>query len=82
MLDELEGNGWIHVEPPKRTDEQSVVARYKGNPIKAGFTIDEDSGDDEVYMKFRSGKYDIELKLDLGIGRGQVRVEGADGYEN
>lgn len=81
MVSELAGRGWVAVSPPERGDPQSVVARYDGEPIKAGFTMEKEADDGESYFKFRSGKYDVELKIDFEIGRGQVRVVEADGYD-
>lgn len=81
MLSELVGKGWILVDPPLKRDEESVVARYNGEPIKAGFTIEESEEDGEFYSKFRSGRYDLEVKVDFEIGRGRVRVTKADGYD-
>lgn len=81
MLSELVNKGWVLVEPPYAADEQSVVARYDGEPIRAGFTIEEEERDGESYFRFRSGKYDLELKVDFDVGRAQARVEEAEGYE-
>ena len=82
MLQQLEGRGWVQASPPLDVDENSVIARHKGRPIKAGFTMEEREGDGEMYCKFRSGKYDVELKLDLAVGQGQLRVEEASGYDS
>lgn len=81
MLKDLAGRGWIVVDPPLDRDEQSVVARYQGHPIRAGFTMEENGGDEQVYAKFRSGKYNLELKVDFLAGHGQLRVQEADGYD-
>lgn len=81
MLKELAGSGWVLVDPPLDRDPSSVIARYKGEPIKAGFTMEEDEAEDELYFKFRSGRYDMELKVDFNVGHGQLRVNEADGYE-
>jgi len=83
MLSELSGNGWTVIEPPAPTDEASVVGRYDGEPIKAGVRIETVTDtDSEMHYKYRSGKYDLDVKIDFDIGRGQVRVERADGYED
>lgn len=81
MLSKLAGDGWKMVEPPHEQDEQSVIARYNGEPIKAGFMMEEEDNDGEFYSKFRSGQYDLEIKVDFDVGRGMVRVEKAEGYE-
>ena len=82
MLSEIAGQGWKMVEPPLDRDEPSVVARYNGKPVKAGFLIDRlNDSDEEMHVKYRSGRYDLELKIDFTIGRGQVKVEEAPGYE-
>lgn len=82
MLGELVGRGWVVVNPPLPDDSESTVARLNGHPIKSGFLLDriEDTAD-MIHMKYRSGKYDLEVKVDFDIGRGQVRVEQAEGYE-
>jgi len=83
MLSELEGSGWTVVEPPEPMDEESVVARFDGDPIKAGFLMEVVEDDaDTMHTKYRSGQYDLEVKIDFEIGRGQVRVMEAEGYEN
>lgn len=83
MLSELVDRGWVMVDPPETTDAPSAVARHNGDQIKAGFKIDtiEDS-ESEMHTVYRSGKYDLEVKIDFDIGRGQVRVMEADGYED
>lgn len=83
MLSELEGRGWMMVEPPLPSDGESVVARYQDEPVKAGFLIDriEDS-ESGAHFKYRSGQYDLEVRIDFEIGRGQVKVTEADGYED
>lgn len=81
MLSELAGKGWLLVEPPLERDPPSVVGRYNGEPLKAGFTIEESEEDNEFYSKFRSGRYDLEVKVDFDVGRGQVRVTEAPGYD-
>lgn len=82
MLSELVGDGWTRVDPPEASDEDSVVARYKGEPVKAGFLMErvKDSGE-EIHFQYRSGQYDLDLKIDFDIGQGQVRVEEAEGYD-
>ena len=84
-LSELEGRGWTDVQPPELHDGQSVIARFRGEPIKAGFKVEtlEDNGS-VIHEKFRTGCYDLEVKLFQGANRisGQVRVEGADGYKD
>lgn len=70
------------VEPPQEHDGESVIARYKGNPIRAGFLIDmlEDT-QDSIHALYRSGRYDLEVRVDFDIGRGQVKVTRAEGYD-
>jgi hypothetical protein len=81
-LETLEGEGWTMVEPPEPNDEGSVVARYDGEPVRAGFMVDtvEDS-EDTMHRAYRSGRYDLEVKIDFEIGRGQVKVTRAEGYD-
>lgn len=81
-LRELEGRGWMMVEPPEPSDGENVVARHKGEPIKAGLRIEviEDTAD-TIHTMYRTGQYDLEVRVDFDIGRGQVRVTKADGYE-
>jgi hypothetical protein len=83
MLSNLEGRGWIVVDPPEPMDDESVVGRIDGDPIKAGFMMDviEDTAS-TIHTKYRSGQYDLEVKVDFDIGRGQVKVDKADGYED
>lgn len=82
MFSKLVDRGWVMVEPPLPEDGESVVARYGGEPIKAGFLTERvRDTDDEVHFKYRSGQYDLEVKVDFEIGRGQVRVEEAEGYD-
>lgn len=82
MLSELEGKGWTPVEPPAPMDGESVVARREGEPIKAGFLMERvKDTKSEVHFRYRSGQYDLDVKIDFDIGRGQVRVEEADGYD-
>jgi len=81
MLSELVGNGWVLAEPPLRKDDEQVVARVDGEPIRAGFLTEkvEDSSD-AFHAVYRTGQYDLEVKVDFMSGHGQVRVERADGY--
>lgn len=82
-MGKLCGKGWTVVEPPARHDPDSVVGRYDGEPIKAGVLMEEVEDSEEVaHLRFRSGMYDLEVKIDFEIGRGSVKVERADGYEN
>ena len=81
MLGEIANEGWIMVEPPLPEDSESTIARFNGHPIKAGFLLDRiEETAETIHMKYRSGKYDLEVKVDFDIGRGQVRVEEAEGY--
>lgn len=82
MLSELAGDGWTLAEPPLDTDGESVVARVNGEPIKAGFLMEkiEDSAD-EFHAKYRSGRYDLYVKVDFVSGHGRVRVSEAPGYD-
>jgi len=82
MLSEIEGEGWVVVGPPMPSDDTSTVARYNGEPLNAGFlteTITDNS--EEYHVKYRSGQYDLEIKMDFQIERVQARVERAEGYE-
>lgn len=82
VLSELDGRGWVIVDPPRPDDGESVVARWQGSKVKAGFLTDRiKDSDDLVHMKYRSGMYDLEVKVDFDIGRGQVKVERANGYQ-
>lgn len=79
MLSELSGEGWVFVDPPAQTDSASVVGRYEGEPIKAGVRTEKIADTSEVlHQKYRTGSYNLEVKIDFDIGRGQVRVEEAD----
>lgn len=82
MLSELVGDGWVIVDPPVSSDGASTVARYNGEPINAGFLTETIvDKEDQYHVKYRSGQYDLEVKIDFVIGRGQVKVERAEGYE-
>lgn len=82
MLSELAGTGWTLAKPPQPEDDENVVARVDGDPIRAGFLIERvTDADDKLHVKYRTGKYDLEVKLDLVSGHGQVRVEEAEGYD-
>ena len=82
-LSELSGNGWVVVEPPARMDGESVVARYQGEPVKAGFLTERlKETESEIHFRYRSGQYDLDVKIDFDLGRGQIRVEEAEGYSS
>lgn len=82
MLSELSGEGWTLADPPEPRDGESVVARVNGEPIKAGFMMERVvETEDEFHVKYRTGCYDLEVKVDFVSGHGQVRVEEADGYD-
>jgi len=82
MLSKLEGKGWTMVEPPLERDGESVVARFNGEPVKAGFLIDViEESETTFHSQYRSGQYDLEVKIDFDIGRGQVKVTRAEGYD-
>lgn len=69
------------VEPPLARDGESVVARCNGETVKAGFLMDVIEEDDTLFhAQYRSGRYDLEVKIDFDIGRGQVKVTEAPGY--
>lgn len=81
MLSKLVGRGWTIAEPPLKRDGESVVARVNGNPIKAGFLIERLSDDeDQFHVKYRTGKYNLEVNVDFIAGHGRIRVEEAEGY--
>ena len=81
MLQEIAGNGWTVIEPPAEKDEPSVVGRYNNQPIKAGILMEKlVDARDELHYRYRSGRYDLDVKIDFDIGRGMVRVERAAGY--
>lgn len=83
MLSELAGNGWTLAEPPLQRDEESVVARVEGEPIKSGFLTERvKDSEDEFHVKYRTGQYDLEVKVDFASGYGQIRVEEAEGYDH
>jgi hypothetical protein len=80
-LKELCGEGWTLVEPPLPRDSESVVARHHGEPVKAGFLTESVADSKELFhARYRSGQYDLDLKIDFDIGRGQLKVERAPGY--
>lgn len=81
MLSELEGKGWMMAEPPRERDGDSTVARVHGAPIKAGFLMDVIDDGETFHARYRSGQYDLEVKIDFDIGRGQIKVERAEGYD-
>lgn len=82
MLHKLCGEGWTAVEPPEHLDEDSVVARYEDEPIRAGFMTKKiKDTSSELHLRYRSGKYDLDVKIDFDIGRGLVKVEEAEGYD-
>jgi len=82
-LSELVGRDWVPVDPPKRADTDSTIARYDGEPIKVGFLIDRIEDTSDVFHScYRSGKYDVQIKIDFDIGRGMINVTQAQGYEN
>jgi len=80
-IKELCGRGWLVVDPPEPEDGNSVVARHGGEPIKAGLlterVVDEE---DELQFRYRTGRYNLDVKIDFLVGRGQIKVEEADGY--
>ena len=82
MLSELAGSGWRMAEPPHPVDSESVVARVEGEPIKAGFLTERVEDNEEMlHVKYRTGQYDLEVKVDFLSGNGSIRVEEAEGYE-
>jgi len=83
LLSKLCGQGWEFLQPPEPTDAPSCIGRYDDEPIKAGVRTETISDNEsEMHYKYRSGQYDLEVKIDFDIGRGQVRVERADGYDD
>ena len=83
LLNELAGAGWRAVQPPHSVDDENVIARWKGEPIKAGFetkTVEE--SESVFHKKFRTGCYDMELRLysTPHLASGEIKVEEADGY--
>ena len=82
MLSDLCERGWVVAQPPREEDDSSVIARVQGEPVKAGFKIETVKNDDQiVHERFRSGQYDVSLKIDYMIGRSQLRVDRAEGYD-
>jgi hypothetical protein len=83
MLSELEGRGWVVAEPPEPMDDESVIARVDGEKIRRGLRVETiEDRDDLIHERYRTGKFDLDVKVDFDIGRGQVKVERADGYED
>lgn len=81
-LSELAGEGWTVVEPPLPEDGENVVARHEGEPVKAGFLTERiTDSQEEIHFRYRSGAFDLDVKVDFGVGRGMVKVERAEGYE-
>ena len=81
MIKDLSGKGWFQVAPPRSSDDENVIARYDGEPINSGFLIDKYTDTMEMFHGlYRSGRYDIELKVDFDIGRARMQIEEADGY--
>jgi len=82
-LGELCGEGWTFIEPPEPSDEASVIGRCDGEKIRAGVRTETvTDSNSEMHYRYRSGQYDLDVKIDFDIGRGQVKVERAEGYEN
>jgi len=82
MLRELDGEGWVMVDPPSSEDEHTVVARYANEPIRAGVLTEKVTDEPDVlHYKYRTGCYDLDVKVDFDIGRGLVKVERAEGYK-
>lgn len=83
MLSELSQSGWRFVEPPKKEDDPTVLGRYEDEPIKGGVLIERIADEsDLIHALYRTGPYDVEIKIDFSIGRGQIRVENAEGYNS
>lgn len=81
-LSDLVGRGWVVVGPPLDRDGNSTVARWNGTPINVGFLMEQvEDSEDLVHYKYRSGQFDVEVKIDFDIGRGQARVQRAEGYQ-
>ena len=82
-LGELCGEGWVLVEPPLKQDDQHVVARYDSKPVKAGLLIDtvEDSRD-VFHACYRTGCYDLDVRIHFDIGRGEIRVSRVSSYDS
>lgn len=80
-LKTLEGKGWMIVEPPREDDPSNVIARYDGEPIRAGLLRERITDTDEMFEAcYRSGPFDVRIKVDFSIGVGQIRVDRAEGY--
>jgi len=81
VLGDLDGEGWVVVDPPEDSDTHTVVGRYADEPIRAGVLTDKVEDDhDVIHYRYRTGCYDLDVKVDFDIGRGMVRVERAEGY--
>ena len=82
-LGELCGDGWVLVEPPMEHDSQHVVARYNGKAVKAGLLIDiiEDLRD-VFHACYRTGCYDLDVRIHFDIGRGEIRVNKVSSYDS
>ena len=89
-LAKLCGEGWTFVTMPETTDEASVIARYGGEPIRAGVRTETVTDtQSEMHLRYRTGQYDLDIKIDFDIRRGMIRVteairqiERASGYES
>lgn len=81
MLSELEGRGWLLAELPTRTDSETVLARYDGEQINAGLIRKEREVHSDSYYLARSGKFDVHVKQHWDIGKAQIQVERAEGYD-
>lgn len=69
-------------DPPRRTDSESVVARIDGEPVRSGFLIEKyEDSDEQFHARYRTGSYDLDVKIEFDIGRGQIRVSEAEGYD-
>lgn len=78
MLDELSGKGWVAAEPPHIDDDDSVVARVRGEPIRGGLLVEQhESSEDGFHYEYRTGPYTLEVSVDYISANGQVRVEEA-----
>lgn len=83
MMKELCGEGWVPAEPPLDRDDESVIARCEGQPLKAGFLMEKVTDTrSEFHARYRTGHYNLAIKIDFDVGRGQIRVEEAEGYDS